>query len=907
MDEEGAAGARAGDPDAKKRKTETAMVKYKVSNNFSRRYPVRDANKETGHTSPTTTLVPSDDDDPADEDKKPAAKRPSKKADNDLEGADEEDTKPAAKGTSTDFDDLDDYMPEELRYGMQELFDMTEVPGTVASFCMAVHKRMYGSGDDDANMYDGDDDANTAKFGGIVASLRDEETALTMALSPQIAGQPYLTRIGGNAYFSVLYGLQRWPQTSSVMDGLVVAFEGEVDSEGIPAMFRLEEDEDSLFILTGLEDIEPGLISEFYHAKNSKGEYHRDDKFFDYAIASEEGIWVPRMTPIPALWAPMFLDRPDMGTTCRRIEELIRGTDTSQRNIFEPVLAGVAHACLQSKGVRESYMGTEWRRIPRSKRNQEVITDLWAKAQPGQEAVAYEEAEIQGTNPPPKNDIESQQNDPPRRTAPDLSFSSLFPDGKKRKAIPIPRPKVATPVQATATRPKAGRRAPPTPPRRTARTQGTAAASGAPPLPVLGTAAGIDLATIITAIIQGQNENQLAIAAASNASMMAYHTATAQSLAAKSGDKDSKLTTMKKRILQACSGHGDTPQFAPAQVYVDMEVEGSTSEAVGRILRSLLQPRTRSINKPNVFVTPQLMQTVKSMNFSANGDKTYAGCTKGITIFATPWRSIEAMNEDALDDACFEASTHKSVADVRKHIAGIKVEVPSDLMMLIRMFNNYIKLLEVLFGSTCPHLAHVMALRDGLEENESDLESRMSKTLCLHLLWRVHQDARNFFMACERWDPSEPIPTSTLSGTVRRLADDCCIDVAMTCPVAAFLGADPSKPKAKAAGDARPAKGGRQPTFNPSIPPGCKKAVDAFNALYPTMPLSVMIKKGNISLRDVTVGGKGDCSSFGLLGRCVATCQYNHVACTVPADRQATISAAITKATATITRGVAAA
>ncbi len=104
--------------------------------------------------------------------------------------------------------------------------------------------------------------------------------------------------------------------------------------------------------------------------------------------------------------------------------------------------------------------------------------------------------------------------------------------------------------------------------------------------------------------------------------MMAYHTATAQSLAAKSGDKDSKLTTMKKRILQACSGHGDTPQFAPAQVYVDMEVEGSSSEAVGRILRSLLQPRTRSINKPNVFVTPQLMQTVKSMNFSANCDKT---------------------------------------------------------------------------------------------------------------------------------------------------------------------------------------------------------------------------------------------------------------------------------------------
>jgi hypothetical protein len=128
----------------------------------------------------------------------------------------------------------------------------------------------------------------------------------------------------------------------------------------------------------------------------------------------------------------------------------------------------------------------------------------------------------------------------------------------------------------------------------------------------------------------------------------------------------------------------------------------------------------------------------------------------------------------------------------------------------------------------------------------------------------------------------------------------------MTCPVAAFLGAELSKPKAKAAGDARPAKG-RQPTINLSIPPGCKKAVDAFNALYPTMPLSSMIKKGNITLREVTVGGKGDCSSFGLLGRCVATFPYNHVVCTLPVDRQATISAAITKAMTTITRGMAAA
>ncbi len=194
------------------------------------------------------------------------------------------------------------------------------------------------------------------------------------------------------------------------------------------------------------------------------------------------------------------------------------------------MLAGVAYSCLQSGSVQESYLGTDWKRIPRSKHNREVITDLWAKAQSNQNAGAEDDVDILGTIPP-RDDIETQRKNPPKRPEPDLSFASLFADGRKRKAIPIPSRSGAYPGRTTATKHKVGRHAPPTPPppRRTARTPAPAAVSGVLPHPGLGTAAGIDLATIITAIIQGQNENQLAIAAASNASMMAYHTATAQS------------------------------------------------------------------------------------------------------------------------------------------------------------------------------------------------------------------------------------------------------------------------------------------------------------------------------------------------------------------------------------------
>jgi hypothetical protein len=45
MDGEGAAGARAGGLEAVKRQ-KTGSGGYKVSNNFARRYPLRDANKE---------------------------------------------------------------------------------------------------------------------------------------------------------------------------------------------------------------------------------------------------------------------------------------------------------------------------------------------------------------------------------------------------------------------------------------------------------------------------------------------------------------------------------------------------------------------------------------------------------------------------------------------------------------------------------------------------------------------------------------------------------------------------------------------------------------------------------------------------------------------------------------------
>jgi hypothetical protein len=324
------------------------------------------------------------------------------------------------------------------------------------------------------------------------------------------------------------------------------------------------------------------------------------------------------------------------------------------------------------------------------------------------------------------------------------------------------------------------------------------------------------MAALISTLLKAQADAQLAQTNANHANLIAFQTATAQALAAKGGDKESKLTAAKKRILQACAGVMHADEFTAEQVYQDMDAEGGALEALGRILWKRLKPVPLSPYKTNIHITPQLIATVKTFNFSSNGDKTYAGCTKGITIFAVPWRTAEAINEDLAEDEYFEAATLKSVADIRKHVTSARVELPTSLQGVVRVLNNYCRLVDVLFGPDCPHLTHVIAIRDGLETHEAELESRLTGMLILHLMWRVHHDARQFFLACERWEDGEELPHSTLENTVRQLVDDCSIQVMITCPEEMFLGTPSRLPGPTTPSTPRAARlTGPQPTVKP--------------------------------------------------------------------------------------------
>jgi hypothetical protein len=126
--------------------------------------------------------------------------------------------------------------------------------------------------------------------------------------------------------------------------------------------------------------------------------------------------------------------------------------------------------------------------------------------------------------------------------------------------------------------------------------------------------------------------------------------------------------------------------------------------------------------------------------------------------------------------------------------------------------------------------------------------------------------------------------------------------MSLTCPVAEFLGPDTSTTAGTRVKRAEGTRGthGRQPTQNPSIPPICLPCVNELNRLYPTMSILSFCKKEKVKYPDVSIGGKGDCVTFGLLRRCTEDCTFRHVVITVPDDRQHAVKKMLMQGLATL-------
>jgi hypothetical protein len=373
--------------------------------------------------------------------------------------------------------------------------------------------------------------------------------------------------------------------------------------------------------------------------------------------------------------APFFLGYPDLGTAFRRALELVASVKKAEQEGFA---LSIMFACCSDTNQKKAVivLSMHWKCLPRTKTNSAWAANVCQEGANPASPIMLPPSPRANMTPRDKFASFFENRQQAEGTSSNYSHHEYFALHKKNHTMPRPR----TPPQLVS-RPLQTEGHGKTGPEQIARLEEGPTTSGT----FMG-----DIGTLITTMMNAQAAAQVALMTANNTNLIAFHTETAKAMMANATGEDSKLTPAKKKILMACAGHADPTTFVVPAVYKDIDVKGGTTDALGRILRHRLKPIPFSPYKTNIHVTPQLVATVKALSFLSNGDKTYAGCTKGMTLVATPWRTAEAMNEDITKDQYFNAATLKLVADIQKHITGAKVELPTLLLGVVQVLNNYL-------------------------------------------------------------------------------------------------------------------------------------------------------------------------------------------------------------------------
>ncbi len=420
-----------------------------------------------------------------------------------------------------------------LRYGMAGLKAAMAVPGSTAS-CFAEH--VWAS---KATV----EEVATEHAAVCRLIVDDQAGALRQALGPEATERTYLVVLNAEGIFSVMHGLQWWaeaPGGARNHRGQMVAFKGEVRmGTGVPNLWRFEEPDDQLFWLLTLPLVLLRDTALYY-------EDEKNDKYYRAMVAPDAGGpgWAPacrRLIPIPVKWVPMFLDYPDSGTVFCRLVDLINLVDGAERDKYTYLSRSIAYACLSTTKEEHpvSTMAARWKRVVMSRAMKMWATSAW-------------------TGQPPLDEAKEECPTINATTLPIDDFSSIFGGQAKRTAVTVPNNQ-ARPVSSPPSGGSAGTR--PNPPRTgggmpRSTTGCKSQVGGVPPRgaprsptgssPTMGgittsplnraTSMG-DIGTINRTIMEAQLAAQVAMLVASNANMIAFHTATVQALAEKMGTR----------------------------------------------------------------------------------------------------------------------------------------------------------------------------------------------------------------------------------------------------------------------------------------------------------------------------------------------------------------------------------
>ena len=252
-------------------------------------------------------------------------------------------------------------------------------------------------------------------------------------------------------------------------------------------------------------------------------------------------------------------------------------------------------------------------------------------------------------------------------------------------------------------------------------------------------------------------------------------------LAYESSNRDKVYSPFEhERIRAACGLTQANYEASRPPMYAAMLTEGRTVAKAEAVLQRYFAPDPTDWDPVKIYVSTELTRDMKDLRFGYGNENTYDTCHRGISPFAVLQVSMEQQNKRRKIQERADRATHLSTDDVREMEAE-PGSCPSTYYSMLSLLRKYIRLLTVLFGPGCAHLAEVQGVYQILSAKSAVYET-MTADLVAETLWHVFIDAREYFSYA-----GPGLPDSQLFA-LRDCLRSCSLKVTINCPIDLLLG-----------------------------------------------------------------------------------------------------------------------
>jgi len=367
-----------------------------------------------------------------------------------------------------------------------------------------------------------------------------------------------------------------------------------------------------------------------------------------------------------------------------------------------------------------------------------------------------------------------------------------------------------------------------------------------------------------------------------------------------------KLTPGDMLCLQAAAGHADAQDLVLSEVF-DMANgdEGKDGKHFFKALKKILAT-PKGVENLKIHLTANLGNDLRKLNLSHNGVLIPQAMDRGMTPFAVLVKEDRATQVLDLEEDIFGEATSHTVPEVREHRSRERLVLPQSYADMKKALTNYEYLLSKAIGGNCVHWNKVKKIKATWAKMEG-VFGKVTTFHCVHLLWAIHDDAREFFQDCSTWGTGEVLPESKLLMTCMHLANQR-IQPMLTCEYQEILnlhgsGITTPFPPTDLSNEIMISdshyqqplnpSNNKKPTINKDIPALCKPTVGRLRSKYPQVSFAALVASGaeGCSFVGLKVGGSGTCIDFALLGKCTTpNCGYKHIKVQPGAKRAAQLN-----------------